>query len=102
MGFFLILKQQVSVLIWVEVFSKFDTELIEEDRYRFGHRLLGTDPNTSERIVQLDFDSLDDGEPKDVEVSQPSNRQQSRNRKCCGFITEFECEYGVLIPHEQP
>ena len=102
MGFFLILKQQVSVLIWVEVFSKFDTELIEEDRYRFGHRLLGTDPKTSEHIVQLDFDSLDDGEPKDVEVSQPSNRQQSWNRKCCGFITKFECEYGVFIPREQP
>ena len=102
MGFFLILKQQVSVLIWFEVFSKFETELIDEGLYRFGHRLLGTDPKTSELIVQLDFDSLDDGEPKDVEVSQPSNRQQSRNRKCCGFITEFECEYGVLIPHEQP
>ena len=102
MGFFLILKQQVSVLIWFEVFSKFETELIEEGLYRFGHRLLGTDPKTSELIVQLDFDSLDDGEPKDVEVSQPSNRQQSRNRKCCGFITELECEYGVLIPHEQP
>ena len=102
MGFFLILNQQVSVLIWFEVFSKFETELIEEGLYRFGHRLLGTDPKTSEPIVQQDFDSLDDGEPKDVEVSQPSNRQQSRNRKCCGFITEFECEYGVLIPHEQP